>query len=98
MSILYKGREIALEYQYKYGCSIPANVLCEKLADINQVYTQHAYMRLRVCSTFSYNSFSKFATAGLIMAIDEESGPVIYKFDASGWFSGYKVTVLSFAL
>ncbi|CDR95065.1 proteasome subunit alpha type 6 protein, putative [Babesia bigemina] len=77
MSILYKSREIALEYQYKYGCNIPARVLCEKLADINQVYTQHAYMRLRACT-------------GLIMAIDEENGPVIYKFDASGWFSGYK--------
>ncbi|GIX64622.1 proteasome subunit alpha type-6, putative [Babesia caballi] len=76
-SILSKSREIALEYQYKYGCNIPANVLCEKIADINQVYTQHAYMRLRACT-------------GLIMAIDEERGPVIYKFDASGWFSGYK--------
>ncbi|KAK1442650.1 glutamine phosphoribosylpyrophosphate [Babesia gibsoni] len=77
LSILYKGREIALEYQYKYGCNIPANVLCEKLADINQLYTQHAYMRLRACT-------------GLIMAIDEETGPVIFKFDASGWYSGYK--------
>ncbi|EDO06189.1 putative proteasome subunit alpha type 6 protein [Babesia bovis T2Bo] len=77
MSILYKSREIALEYQYKYGCSIPAKVLCEKIADINQVHTQHAYMRLRACT-------------GLIAAIDEELKPVIYKFDASGWYSGYK--------
>ncbi|GFE54546.1 proteasome subunit alpha type 6 [Babesia ovis] len=77
MSVLYKSREIALEYQYKYGCNIPAKVLCEKIADINQVHTQHAYMRLRACT-------------GLLMSIDEENGPVIYKFDASGWYTGYK--------
>ncbi|ORM41487.1 Proteasome subunit alpha type-6-A [Babesia sp. Xinjiang] len=77
MSVLYKSRELALEYQYKYGCNIPAKVLCEKIADINQVHTQHAYMRLRACT-------------GLIMSIDDESGPVIYKFDASGWYTGYK--------
>ncbi|KAK2198307.1 bifunctional Proteasome alpha-subunit [Babesia duncani] len=77
LSMLYKARSIALEYSYKYGCPIPSNVLCQKIADINQVYTQHAYMRLHACT-------------GLIMALDEEKGPVLYKFDTSGWYCGYK--------
>lgn len=54
LSMLYKARSIALEYSYKYGISIPANVLCQKISDINQVYTQHAYMRLHACSLVNF--------------------------------------------
>lgn len=56
LSILYKARQVALDYSYKYGINIPASVLCQKLSDINQVYTQHAYMRLHACSMlFTHN-------------------------------------------
>ncbi|EAN31718.1 Proteasome subunit alpha type-6-B [Theileria parva strain Muguga] len=77
LSILYKARQVALDYSYKYGINIPASVLCQKLSDINQVYTQHAYMRLHACT-------------GLILSIEPDVGPKIYKFDSSGWFAGYK--------
>lgn len=77
LSILYKARQIALEHFYKYGCNIPVGVLCQRISDINQVYTQHAYMRLHACT-------------GLFLSIEEDEGPRIYKFDSSGWFAGYK--------
>ncbi|XP_953033.1 proteasome subunit (alpha type 6 homologue), putative [Theileria annulata] len=77
LSILYKARQVALDYSYKYGINIPASVLCQKISDLNQVYTQHAYMRLHACT-------------GLILSIEPDVGPKIYKFDSSGWFAGYK--------
>ncbi|BAM42185.1 proteasome subunit alpha type [Theileria orientalis strain Shintoku] len=77
LSILYKAREVAFEYAYKYGTNIPASVLSQHISDVNQVYTQHAYMRLHACT-------------GLILSIEPDVGPRIYKFDSSGWFAGYK--------
>ncbi|UKK02620.2 proteasome subunit alpha type [Theileria orientalis] len=77
LSILYKARQVAFEYSYKYGINMPASVLCQYISDVNQVYTQHAYMRLHACT-------------GLILSIEPDVGPRIYKFDSSGWFAGYK--------
>jgi hypothetical protein len=41
------------------------------------VYTQHAYMR-------------PLGVSVILLAIDEERGPLLYKTDPAGYFVGYK--------
>lgn len=79
--MVYKAREEASNYFYKNGCDIPVHQLCQRIADMNQVYTQHAYMRLHAC-------------VGLLVSIDDENGPSIYKFDPSGWYASYKACAI----
>eukprot|EP00921_Rhytidocystis_pertsovi_P009423 GHVQ01015157.1.p1 GENE.GHVQ01015157.1~~GHVQ01015157.1.p1 ORF type:complete len:242 (+),score=26.75 GHVQ01015157.1:166-891(+) len=79
--IVYRSRSEAADFAEKKGYNIPVHWLAQRVADINQVYTQHAYMRPPAC-------------AGLFIAVDDEKGPSIYKFDPAGWFAGYKVTLV----
>eukprot|EP00918_Siedleckia_nematoides_P084673 GHVU01186064.1.p1 GENE.GHVU01186064.1~~GHVU01186064.1.p1 ORF type:complete len:165 (-),score=20.99 GHVU01186064.1:111-605(-) len=76
-AMVYRARSMAYSFEYKRGYNIPVHHLCDKIADLNQVYTQHAYMRLHACT-------------GILISVDEEFGPSIYKFDPAGWYSGYK--------
>lgn len=80
-SIVYQSRQEAAEFEYKNGYAIPVSWLTQRIADINQLYTQHAYMRLHACS-------------GIFIAIDDEKGPSIYRFDPAGWFAGYKACAI----
>eukprot|EP00923_Selenidium_pygospionis_P058351 GHVN01102412.1.p1 GENE.GHVN01102412.1~~GHVN01102412.1.p1 ORF type:complete len:145 (-),score=18.28 GHVN01102412.1:612-1046(-) len=48
--MVVRARQISADFAHKCGYSIPVHHLCQKIADINQVYTQHAYMRLHACS------------------------------------------------
>ncbi|XP_053991671.1 proteasome subunit alpha type-6-like isoform X3 [Hylaeus volcanicus] len=76
-SIVFRARDAAVRFQYKMDHKIPVNYLCQKIANLHQLYTQHAYARLHAC-------------CGTIIAIDEETNtPVIYQFDPAGWFAGY---------
>jgi len=43
------------------------------------VYTQHAYMR-------------PLGVSAILLAIDEERGPQLFKTDPAGYFVGYKAT------
>ena len=74
-----RARSEAAEFRYKNGYEMPCDALAKRLANINQLYTQKAYMRpLGVSIT--------------LISVDDEFGPQLYKCDPAGYYVGYKAT------
>ena len=90
----------AAEFRYKYGYEITPDMLAKRIANINQVYTQRAAMRpLGICTLRSMllsllqNSVLYDKIAALILiGIDEERGPQIFKLDPAGYYVGFRAT------
>ncbi|GHP02683.1 polyamine N-acetyltransferase 1 [Pycnococcus provasolii] len=78
-AVVTKCREHAAEFRFTYGYEIPVDVLSRWLADQNQVYTQQAYMR-------------PYGVSTIMVGIDEELGPQVFKCDPAGYFVGYYAT------
>ena len=78
-NLLQRMRQHAGDFINDYGYEIPVHVLAEKMGELCQVYTQHAYMRPLCCVT-------------ILFSIDDENGPQIFKVDPAGHYMGYKAT------
>ncbi|KAH9394397.1 Proteasome subunit alpha type-6 [Tyrophagus putrescentiae] len=75
-NLVQRARYEAANFKYKYGYSIPIEVLTRRLADLAQVYTQNAEMRPLGVS--------------IILIAHEDGQPLVYKSDPAGYYSGYK--------
>jgi 20S proteasome subunit alpha 1 len=78
-SIVQQARQQAAEFRHKFAYEIPVDYLAKVLADKAQVYTQHAYMR-------------PLGVVSMLIAVDEERGPQLFKVDPAGFYIGYKAT------
>merc|ERR1712129_149422 len=76
-ALVYRAREIASKFKDKNGYEIPVHYLALKVANLAQVYTQHAYMRI-------------FAVNMMLFSIDDEKGPQLFQVDCAGYYAGYK--------
>jgi 20S proteasome subunit alpha 1 len=92
-----RARSEAAEFRYKYGYEITPDALARRLANINQVYTQRAAMRplgigASLLSSFSNTDADAPHAAMIIIGIDDEFGPQIFKLDPAGYFVGFRAT------
>merc|ERR1712107_451908 len=76
-ALVFKAREKASKFKDKNGYEIPVHYLALKLANVGQVYTQHAYMR-------------PYGVNAMLFSIDDEKGPSLFQVDPAGNYFGYK--------
>ncbi|CAN7012212.1 unnamed protein product [Brassica rapa subsp. trilocularis] len=98
-SLVTQARNEAAEFRFQYGYEMPADILAKWIADKSQVYTQHAYMRPLGVGKFCIHSLPYlfaylhiYLLFAMVLGMDEERGPLLYKCDPAGHFYGHKAT------
>merc|ERR1712232_739493 len=69
----------AAKFRHKYGYDMPPGTLAARVAKINQVSTQYAGMR-------------PLGISMILIGIDEDDGPGVYKCDPAGTVFGFHAT------
>jgi len=77
MAIVKRARSEVTDFKYKNGHEIPVHFLAKRMADFQQVFTQHAFTRA-------------LGVTIMYIAIDDEKGPQLYMVDPAGYYSGYR--------
>lgn len=76
-AIVQRARSEAADFKFDYAYEVPVEYLARRVADENQIYTQHAYMR-------------PLGVTLIIMGMDEEAGPSLYMCDPAGHYVGFR--------
>nr|CAG8436780.1 3105_t:CDS:2 [Entrophospora candida] len=74
-----RARQEGAEFRYKFGYEIPTDMLAKRIANINQVYTQHAAMR-------------PLGVSMILIGYDDEKGPQLFKCDPAVLSADFKST------
>jgi 20S proteasome subunit alpha 1 len=72
-SMVQRARYEAGQWAFDRGYSTPVSVLAKRMADLAQVNTQTASMR-------------PLAVVALLIGVDDEQGPLVYKVDCAGHY------------
>ena len=72
-SLVQRARYEASSWTFDHGYSAPAKVVAKRMADLAQVNTQSASMR-------------PLAVIALIVSVDDEDGPQVFKVDCAGHY------------
>jgi 20S proteasome subunit alpha 1 len=67
----------ANDFKFNNGYAMPVHVLAQRIADLCQVYTQEASHRSMACVM-------------LLIGVDDEKGPQVFKVDPAGHYLPYK--------
>jgi len=76
-SSVQRARTEAANFKYENGYEIPVDYMSQRMADVAQVYTQHAFMRA-------------LGVVTMYCGMDDEKGPQLLRCDPAGHFLGFK--------
>mmetsp|Transcript_31701 Transcript_31701/g.46770 ORF Transcript_31701/g.46770 Transcript_31701/m.46770 type:complete len:247 (-) Transcript_31701:468-1208(-) len=76
-AFVQRARYESAKWTFDNGYSCPVSVLSQRMADLAQINTQSASMRPLACMS-------------LVVGVDDEIGPTLYKLDCAGHVLPYK--------
>jgi len=80
-AFVQRARHEAAKWTFDNGYPCPVAVLAQRMADLAQVRTQSASMRPLACMS-------------LLIGVDDEVGPQVYKLDCAGHILPYKAAAI----
>jgi len=88
-----RAQSEAADFRYKFGYEIEPDALAKRLANINQVSTQRAGSRpLGIGTSTRLSRIADSRPAMILIGIDSERGPQVFKLDPAGYYVGFRAT------